>query len=84
MMPHGSLNFMGKVYLVSLVNMFILILTVYLQACSTCENNSESTIMLATNDKFICHVAAKRLVEIYDVEEYGVKQYATAECEEVK
>lgn len=63
--------------------MFILILTVYLQACATCEINHESVIMLASNDSFICRLAAKRLIEEYDVEEYGVKQYATAECEEL-
>lgn len=64
--------------------MFALILTVYLQACATCEINHESNIVMATNDKFACEVMAKRLIILYTVNEYDVKQFASAKCEETK
>lgn len=64
--------------------MFYLLLTVYLQGCGTCEVTHETTIMLATNNEFVCEIAAKRLVDLNTVEEYGIRQWASADCKKVK
>lgn len=64
--------------------MYTLLLTVYLQACLTCEVNHEVVNYGNIKDEFSCSVALRHMINHYKMNEFDIRQYATGSCEVTK
>lgn len=60
--------------------MYYLILTIFLQTCPTCEVSSFVYEAYESKDEFSCKLVGRNLMKDFEIDEYGVRQYAVAKC----